>query len=121
MNFMLDENIPKRVTAFLLSKGHRVFDVRGTHREGMTDSEIFVVAQESDSVFLTTDRDFHHTIPFLFSHHCGILIISLRQPNGARILEKIAAALPLIESLDISNSCLLLTDTKVTLSKRSAP
>jgi len=36
-------------------------------------------------VFLTTDRDFFHTIPHIHDKHAGIIVIALRQPNRSTI------------------------------------
>ncbi len=80
MNFFLDENFPKPVTQILISKGHQVFDMRSTEFEGSGDTKIFELAQEKGAIFLTTDKDFFHTIPFLYEKHRGIIVISLRQP-----------------------------------------
>lgn len=88
MNFFLDENFPKRAFAVLQSCGHTVFDVRGTEKEGMDDVSIFSMAQECQAVFLTTDRDFFHTIPQLFAIHQGVVVIALRQPTSRGILAR---------------------------------
>jgi predicted nuclease of predicted toxin-antitoxin system len=63
MKFFLDENFPKAAVGMLLNAGHEVFDLRGTDREGARDAEIFAEAQGHGAIFLTTGRDFFHTIP----------------------------------------------------------
>jgi predicted nuclease of predicted toxin-antitoxin system len=88
MKFSLDENFPKAAAGVLERLGHEVFDLRGTGREGSPDAEIFTDAQLQGAVFLTTDRDFFHTIPHLHAEHHGVVVIALRQPNRAAILEK---------------------------------
>ena len=75
MKFFLDENFPKSSEIVLKEFGHKVFDIRGTSREGMSDLEIFKLSQEKNAVFLTTDKDFFHTIPFQFEKHYGVIII----------------------------------------------
>jgi predicted nuclease of predicted toxin-antitoxin system len=84
----LHEVLPRRKSAagLLESLGHVVFDLRGTEREGSRDADIFHEAQQHGAIFLTTDRDFFHTIP----HHAGVIVIALRQPNRAAILEKLS-------------------------------
>ena len=83
MKFFLDENFPKAAAGMLESLGHVVFDLRGTEREGSPDADVFAEAQRLEAVFLTTDRDFFHTIPHLFPLHAGVIVIALRQPNRA--------------------------------------
>ncbi len=63
MKFFLDENFPKAAVGLLEGIGHVVFDLRGSGREGLPDPDVFAEAQLSAAVFLTTDRDFFHTIP----------------------------------------------------------
>ena len=89
MNFFLDENFPKAATKFLEDNNHTVFDIRSTEFEGADDSDIFRMAQEKHAIFITTDRDFYHTIPFQFNEHFGIAIFTLRHPNRDKILNKL--------------------------------
>jgi predicted nuclease of predicted toxin-antitoxin system len=121
MLFFLDENFPKRAIPFLNAQGHETLDLRGSGQEGLADSLIFTLAQEKGAVFLTTDRDFFHTVPFLYSEHHGIIVIALSKPNGPAILEKLAMALAHIEKNKIDSHCLLLTDTKMVFGPRAKP
>lgn len=121
MVFFLDENFPKKTVPFLNEKGHETLDIRGTPQEGLADSLIFSIAQEKGAVFLTTDRDFFHTVPFLYNEHHGIIVVALSQPNTKTILEKLSVALAHLEKQDIRSHCLLLTDTKMTFGPRAKP
>lgn len=87
MRFFLDENIPRNVQLFLIKSGYEVYDVRGTYDEGLSDKEIFLIAQKKHAIFVTTDKDFFHTIPYLFQEHNGIIVISLSQPMQTRYLQ----------------------------------
>ena len=113
MIFFLDENFPRKAASILESLGHQVFDIRGTELEGILDENIFAKAQEHNAVFLTTDRDFYHTIALLYPVHAGIIVIALSQPNSVNILDKLNAALHIIETCKIKSNCLLLTDKKI--------
>ena len=77
MIFFLDENFPRSAGRILEEAGHAVFDIRGTKNEGMTDAAIFNLAQQRNAVFLTTDRDFYHTIPWMHTTHHGVVVINL--------------------------------------------
>jgi len=89
MRFFLDENFPKAAHGFLAKRGHEVIDIRGSTDEGAEDPHIFEMAQHSRAVFLTTDKDFFHTVPHLYAHHHGVVVITLRQPNRKGILNRL--------------------------------
>ena len=115
MNFFLDENIPKAIENILVEKGYTVFDVRKTDKEGLDDKDIFELAQQKNAIFLTTDKDFFHTIPFLFDSHHGIIVIALRQPDKYQIIKKIKFVLQNIDLLNIKNKVLLLKDNQYSI------
>lgn len=94
----------------LESLGHVVFDLRGTEREGSRDPEIFAEAQQRGAIFLTTDRDFFHTIPHLFPHHEGVIVIALRQPNRAAILQKLSWILERLQPTEFAGRSIQLRD-----------
>ena len=110
MKFFLDENFPKTAGTWLSELGYMVFDVRGSEKEGITDIELFSQAQELDAVMLTTDRDFFHTVPHMFEHHAGVLVIALRQPNRKNIMEKLEWALKHFKPSDFNNRVIQLRD-----------
>ena len=116
MNFFLDENFPKSAGKYLISIGHQVEDIRATSMEGISDQKIFEIAQNKKSVFLTTDRDFFHTIPHLFEKHYGVIVIALKQPNRHTILEKLAWALLNLDINNIQNKIIMLRDQNYTIS-----
>ena len=110
MKFLLDENFPKTAGTWLSELGYVVFDVRGSEKEGLTDIELFSQAQELNAVMLTTDRDFFHTVPHMFEHHAGVLVIALRQPNRKNIMEKLEWALKHFKLSDFNNRVIQLRD-----------
>ena len=89
MKFFLDENFPKAAYSLLVARGHSVVDVRGTSQQGANDAMLFEWAQEEGAVFLTTDRDFFHTIPHVYDMHCGVVVVALRQPNRVNIIGRL--------------------------------
>jgi predicted nuclease of predicted toxin-antitoxin system len=113
VKFFLDENFPRKAYDVLTAAGYEVFDIRGTSEEGLSDDIIFKKAVEMGAVFLTTDRDFFHTIPHLYNNHCGIIVINLRQPNSHSILRKLDTAIEFVKYNKIVNSCVMLTDEKI--------
>jgi predicted nuclease of predicted toxin-antitoxin system len=65
----------------LIENDHSVFDIRGTSDEGTEDVDIFQMVQEKESIFLTTDKDYFHTIPHLYESHYGVIVITLSLAN----------------------------------------
>ena len=112
MKFFLDENFPKISKEILESENHIVYDVRGTGNEGLSDNKIFHLAKKKEAIFLTTDKDFFHTIHFLYKPHNGVVVIALSQPNTKNIIEKLKWFLEKFSSQNIENRCLLITDNK---------
>ena len=110
MKFFLDENFPKTITPILEEKGHEVFDIRSTQFEGADDASLFEFAQQNEAIFLTTDKDFFHTIPLLFPNHFGIIVITLRQPNRKGITDKFLFALNHFDLSAFNSKILLLRD-----------
>jgi predicted nuclease of predicted toxin-antitoxin system len=119
MKFFLDENFPRLAASMVIAQGHEVFDIRGTAEEGAEDVELFRKAQAREAVFVTTDADFHHTVPWLFDHHHGVIVVLLAQPNGPAILTKFAWALSFVNNREMRNSSLLLTNSKVYFVQRN--
>ena len=81
-----------------------------TEQEGSDDIAIFEMAQKNNAIFLTTDKDFFHTIPYLFEHHHGIIVIILRQPNRRDIINKLLFALDNLDLRNIESKVILLRD-----------
>lgn len=102
MRFFLDENFPLAAKAFLEAKGHEVFRALDHHPQGASDAELFMYAQRQQAIFLTTDKDFFHTIPFIYpDRSVPIMVFALRQPNRDNILTRLAK---LLDSLDFEDS-----------------
>lgn len=117
MIFFLDENFPKTSGYLLQAKGHQVIDIRGSKNEGADDTTIFSMAQKHSAIFLTTDKDFFHTVPHLYPVHFGIIVVNLRQPNRLNIAEKMEWVLKNIDLANFKSRVLLLHDTSYILSK----
>ncbi len=110
MKFFLDENFPKSVSAILQQYSHQVIDIRSTEYEGSDDITIFDLAQKNEAIFLTTDKDFFHTVPNLYKDHHGIIVITLRQPNRNSITKKLLFALNTFDLSTFKSKIVLLKD-----------
>ncbi len=89
MTFLLDENFPKKAAEFLEDQGHTCHDPRGTELQGASDSTLIEQAQTLGAVLLTTDRDFFHTLRHSYPDHAGLIVIALKQPSRAAIIERL--------------------------------
>jgi len=110
MIFFLDENFPKVAKTILESKNHIVYDIRGTKDEGLPDSEIFQLSINKKAIFLTTDKDFFHTIHFTKKPHYGIVVIALSQPNTKNIINKLNWFINEFADQIINDRCYLIKD-----------
>ena len=112
MNFLLDENFPKAATELLERLGHDTFDPRGTALEGSEDSVLVEEARRLDAVILTTDRDFFHTLRHQYPDHAGLVVIALRKPNRAAILQRLEWLLDNVNPDDFEGRAFQLRDRK---------
>ncbi|MFP4379432.1 MAG: DUF5615 family PIN-like protein [Candidatus Sumerlaeia bacterium] len=110
MIFFLDENFPRTAYDFLQKRGHICFDCRDQGQCGQDDHTVFKSAVEKEAIFLSTDRDFFHTIPHLYSEHYGVVVIALRQPNRKSILERLQWFLDAFDQQDLRNQVFELRD-----------
>ncbi len=115
MKVLVDENIPMSIVELLSSEGFEVLDLRKSVHEGKLDEFIFDYAIDNSAFFITTDKDFFHTVPWKFPEHFGVAIIALKQPNSISLREK---AVWLLENFDLSelrNQVILLRDETYTI------
>jgi predicted nuclease of predicted toxin-antitoxin system len=54
----VDENIPLISVLELKRKGFEIIDVRGTGLEGISDEEVWNIAQQKQCLLITTDKSF---------------------------------------------------------------
>jgi predicted nuclease of predicted toxin-antitoxin system len=115
MIFFVDENIPSLAVSFLENAGHDVHDIRSTGQEGLPDTAIFALARERQALFLTTDKDFYHTIHLSSRPHYGIVVIALSRPNAKLILDKVAWFCAQYAAQDVRDTCFLISDSRCTI------
>ena len=110
MRFFLDENFPKAAISLLERAGHQCFDPRGTPLEGVEDDVLLEEASRTRSVFLTTDRDFYHTLQHRFSDHAGIVVIALKKPNRQALIDRLTWLLKNIDETELPGRAFQLRD-----------
>jgi len=115
MIFSLDENFPKSAENFLQSLGHTTYHAYQTEYQGSNDEKLFSLAQDYKAIFLTTDKDFFHTIPLKFKSHYGIIVVAISLPNRKSILEKLKWAIENLDLESFANKVVLLRDKSYTI------
>ena len=90
MKVLVDENIPLMTVKELRSKRYDVRDIRGTSKQGITDAELWQIAQQEKRLLITTDKGFSSQRNE--AHH-GILIIRLKQPSRFKIHQRVKQAI----------------------------
>ena len=113
MKFFLDENFPRPALTQLQNAGHLAAHALELFPPGAPDDRLFAHAQTEQAIFVTTDKDFFHTIPLAFARHHGALVITLRQPNRAGLLSRLADALTTLGERSLENTVWLITDTRI--------
>jgi predicted nuclease of predicted toxin-antitoxin system len=113
MKFFLDENFPRPAVALLQTGGHGAVHAMDVFSPGAADERLFAHAQNEGAIFLSTDRDFFHTVPLAFAQHCGAMVITLRKPNRSDLLRRLSDALTTLGDRNLDNTVWLITDTRI--------
>jgi predicted nuclease of predicted toxin-antitoxin system len=113
MNFFLDENFPRPAIAQLQSAGHTAVHALEIFPSGTADDDLFAHAQRERAIFITTDKDFFHTVPLTFARHHGAMVITLRRPNRDELLRRLSDSLAALGERTLDNTVWLITDTRI--------
>lgn len=114
MHFFFDENFPLAVKHILEDQNHLVSHALDYFPNGTSDEILFHYAQKKKAVFLTTDKDFFHTIPFLSKNRtAAVIVIALKQPNRKNIVSRLKSFLHEINLELKPGNVYLITDTKI--------
>jgi predicted nuclease of predicted toxin-antitoxin system len=114
MLFFLDENFPLRAASKLQSLGHTTIRALDHFEQGSTDEELFLHSKKSRAIFLTTDKDFYHTIPMKCDTTDAIIIVvAVSKPNTENIIQRLLDFINTIELGEISQGIFLVNDKKI--------
>jgi predicted nuclease of predicted toxin-antitoxin system len=114
MRFFLDENFPAAAFKFLKTLGHEVVCALDHYPPGTDDVTLFDQAQRQKAIFLTTDKDFFHTVPWLHPHRTSpVIAITLDQPNRQRILNRLQAVIASADLASDPEAVYLVTDKRI--------
>jgi predicted nuclease of predicted toxin-antitoxin system len=113
MKFFLDENFPRPALLALQAAGHQAVHALDIFPPGTADEKLFLHAQDENAIFVTTDKDFFHTVPLAFQSHQGAIVITLRKPNRNDLLRRLADALALLGERNLKDTVWLVTDGRI--------
>ena len=113
MRFFLDENFPRAAVDELTATGHECSRALEHFPAGTSDDDLFSKAQELGAIFVKTDRDFFHTVPWLHNHHAGVIALMLAQPNRAALLARLRDAVERLKGQSSFHRVWLLTDDRL--------
>lgn len=92
--FLIDEDMPRSMAAYLRDVGFEATDVRDAGLQGHSDARVFTFAQEHQLTLVTADLGFSNTLDFPLGMHAGIIV--MRVPNEiptAKVNSLLVAAL----------------------------
>lgn len=114
MRFYLDENFPLLAAENLRGLGHEVLRAIDRHPEGTTDQILFEDAQNEKAIFLSTDKDFFHTVPFFIEERAApVVAITLARANSANIWSRLEALMNSTKLDSEPRAVYLVTDRKI--------
>jgi predicted nuclease of predicted toxin-antitoxin system len=90
MRIKLDENLPFSLVSILTALGHEVHTVAQEHLSGSKDNELWQAAQRESLFLMTQDLDFSDIRRFTPGTHCGLLLVRLRSPDRASLIQRIS-------------------------------
>ncbi len=110
MNIVIDEDLPRLLTAMLTRHGHRVFDVRDTALRGKSDEMVFKFAQENQAVLFSADLGFANILNFPLGSHSGIFILRFpHEVTTKNMVERVEILLLKIPATEFSGNLIIAT------------
>ena len=75
MKIVIDEDLPRSLSAALRADSHEVFDIRDHSLRGASDDRVFHFAQERCAALMSGDRGFANIRTFPLGAHYGIIVL----------------------------------------------
>ena len=112
MNFLFDENIPKRLAKWLKDKGHNSITLQKLKLLGIKNGSVAKLAIQENAIILTCDRDFIQMKKRL-QNKLQVIYFNLEIPNFENIRGVLSANLDVfLEYLD-KPGAILVKDDKI--------
>jgi len=119
LKFVVDEDLPRSTSKILREKGFEVLDVRERGLRGLSNEEIFRIAQREKAVFLTGDLGFGNLLHFPMGSHSGIVIV--RFPSGVSTSElnrQMTISLNRLSEDDIRGNLVIIEPGRIRIRRR---
>ena len=121
MNIVVDEDLPRLLSATLAGQGHRVFDIRDTALRGKSDADVFRFAQENKAILFSADLGFSNILAFPLGSHYGIFV--LRFPNemsAKNIVDRVKALLEKIPESEFPGNLIICAPQGIRIRRQHA-
>lgn len=86
MRFLIDENIPRALTAQIVALGFFVIDVRDTEFRGKPDEAVMQLAIAYDAIIITRDRGFAVEKSWPQEFSAGVIFVNLSHTIPAKVI-----------------------------------
>ena len=110
MNFLLNMNINRDMTAKLKERGHICSHVGDVGMSRATDTEIIAEAKRTGEVILTHDLDYGHLLAFSGEKAPSVIILRLRNLQIDEVMSRVDAVWKDIEPRLLEGAIVSLSD-----------
>ena len=115
MRFLADENFPRNAVEALRGNEHDVLWIR-TDFPGIADPEVLSIAQSSNRILLTFDKDFGElAFSILLPATSGIILFRLPAASGTILAQKVITTIALRD--DWAGHFSVIEDRKIRMRK----
>ncbi len=120
MKFLLDENVDRRLVAFLKNVGHDVKAIPQDYPYGIKDPNVLAIALQEQRILITNDKDygdliFHHNLP-----HCGVILFRFKRGNIDINIRKLKLQLVLDKYFNQLHHFLVITEERIRVRRTAA-
>lgn len=116
MRFLVDENLPRKLSKFLENLGYEVLDVAKTSYRGSSDETLWELADKEQFIIITRDLDF----PLPASDYQPLGLILIRAPdqyNSEDIVNLFGKTLDVIKIDELQKNIVVISPKKVRFRK----
>jgi predicted nuclease of predicted toxin-antitoxin system len=117
MNFLLNMNVHRDMTAPLKQRGHVCRHAGDIGMSRSTDAEIVAEARKTGEVIMTHDLDYGHLLAFSGEQSPSVIILRLRDLRTDEIMSRLDAVWKEIEGALADGSIVSLSDKSLRIRK----
>lgn len=117
MNFLLNMNVHRDMTAPLKERGHVCRHAGDIDMSRATDAEIVVEARNKGEVIVTHDLDYGHLLAFSGEKAPSVIILRLRDLRTNEIMSRLDAVWNEIEGVLAEGAIVSLSDKSLRIRK----